>query len=51
MEHRREYDPGETVCCPKCSGDNLDCDEAPDRANCLDCGIEFQLKTVAVWEE
>jgi hypothetical protein len=50
-EHRKEYDQGEIVNCPKCDGVNLDCDEAPDRAKCQDCGIEFRLVTVAVWEE
>lgn len=51
MEKRREYDTGDIIGCPKCDSINLDCDEAPDKAKCLDCGCEFHTKTVAIWEE
>jgi len=51
MEKRKEYDLYEQVFCPKCDSDNLDCDEAPEKGKCLNCGTEFALKTVAVWEE
>ena len=51
VEKRREYDVGEIITCPKCGGDDIDCDEAPEKGECLSCGTEFALKTVAVWEE
>jgi len=51
MEKRKEYSEGEIITCPRCGGDNLDCEEAPDRAKCLTCGLEFTIRQVAVWEE
>jgi len=51
MEKRREYAEGEIINCPRCSGDDLDCEEAPDKAKCLTCGLEFTIRQVAVWEE
>ena len=50
MEHRREYERGEIVNCPKCDSDDLDCD-SPEKAKCNQCGVEFELRTVAVWDE
>ena len=50
MEKRKEYAEGEIITCPKCGGDDLDC-EAPDRGKCLTCGLEFTVRQVAVWEE
>jgi len=51
MEKRKEYAEGEIIDCPRCSGDDLDCEEAPDKAKCLTCGLEFTIRQVAVWEE
>jgi len=51
MEKRREYAEGEIIDCPRCGGDDLDCEEAPDKAKCLTCGLEFTIRQVAVWEE
>ena len=51
MEKRKEYADGEIITCPRCGGDDLDCEEAPDRAKCLTCGLEFTIRQVAVWEE
>ena len=51
MEKRKEYTEGDTITCPKCDSDDVDYEEAPDRAKCNSCGLEFTIKTVAVWEE
>jgi hypothetical protein len=51
MEKRKEYTEGEIITCPRCGGDNLDCEEAPDKGKCLTCGLEFTVRQVAVWEE
>ena len=51
MEKHKEYAEGEIITCPKCGGDDLDYEEAPDKAKCLACGLEFTIRQVAVWEE
>ena len=51
MEKRREYAEGEIITCLRCGGDDIDCEEAPDKGKCLDCGLEFTVRQVAVWEE
>ena len=51
MEKRKEYAEGEVISCPKCGGDDLDYEEAPDQAKCNTCGLEFSIRQVAVWEE
>ncbi len=51
MEKRREFDHDDQICCPKCDSINLDCDESPERAECLDCGCEFKSKVVLIWNE
>ena len=51
VEKRKEYAEGEIITCPKCGGDDIDCDEAPDKGKCLTCGLEFTVRQVAVWEE
>ena len=51
MEKRKEYAEGETIDCPKCGSDDLDCDEAPDHARCNSCGLEFSIRQVVIWEE
>ncbi len=51
MEKRKEYAEGETIFCPKCGGDDLDYDDAPEHAKCNTCGLKFSLRQVAVWEE
>ena len=51
MEKRKEYAEGETISCPKCGSDDLDCEEAPDCGKCNSCKLEFSLRTVLVWEE
>jgi len=51
MEKRKEYAEGEIITCPRCSGDGLDCEEVPDKAKCLTCGLEFAIRQVAVCEE
>ena len=50
VEKRKEFDVEEGISCPKCGGD-CDCDEAPQCGKCLNCGLEFAVKYVAVWEE
>jgi hypothetical protein len=51
VEKRKEYAEGEIVTCPKCCGDDIECEEAPYRNKCLTCGLEFAIRIVAVWEE
>ena len=51
MEKRKEYDEGDTIVCPKCDGDDLDYGEAPGGGKCQSCGLEFQVKTVLIWNE
>lgn len=51
MEKRKEYDEGDIIVCPRCDSDDLDCEQAPDKAKCLTCGLEFQIKTVLIWNE
>ena len=47
---RKEYEEGEIINCPRCDSNELDV-EAPDKAKCLSCGLEFTIKKVAVWDE
>ena len=51
IEQRKEYAEGEIITCPKCGGEDLDYEDAPERAKCLTCGLEFTVRDVAVWEE
>jgi len=51
VEKRKEYAEGEIISCPKCGSDDLDCEEAPAKAKCNTCGLEFTIRQVAVWEE
>jgi hypothetical protein len=51
MEKRKEYAEGEIITCPKCGGDDLDCEESPDEGECHTCGLKFTIRQVAVWEE
>jgi transcription elongation factor Elf1 len=51
MEKRKEYAEDDIMTCPKCDSDNVDYEEAPDRAKCLTCGLKFTIRQVAVWEE
>ena len=51
MEKRKEYAKGGIITCPRCDGDDLDCEEAPDRGKCQTCELEFTIRQVAVWEE
>ena len=51
MEKRKEYAEGEIITCPRCGGDDIDCEEAPDCGKCLTCGLEFTIRQVAVWKE
>ena len=51
MEKRREYKEGDIIVCPKCGSDDVDYDEAPAHAKCQSCGLEFEIRTVAVWNE
>lgn len=51
MEKRKEYGFRDEILCPKCESDDLDCDDAPEKAKCLTCGLEFTIRQVAVWEE
>lgn len=50
-EKRKEYGVLEIITCPKCGSDEIDYDDAPEKAKCNSCETEFTLKTVAVWEE
>jgi len=50
-EKRKEYAEGDIVTCPRCDSDDVDYDEAPSRARCQSCGLEFEIRTVAVWNE
>ncbi len=51
MEKRKEYDEGDTIVCPKCDSDDVDYSEAPGGGKCQSCGLEFQVKTVLIWNE
>lgn len=51
MEKRREYAEDDVMGCPRCDSLDVDYDEAPYRARCNACGLEFQILTVAVWQE
>lgn len=51
MEKREEYGEGDVVVCPRCGSDNVDYEEAPVKAKCQSCRLEFELRTVAVWNE
>jgi DNA-directed RNA polymerase subunit RPC12/RpoP len=51
MEKRKEYAEGETITCPRCGGDDLECEESPDQGKCFTCGPEFTIRQVAVWKE
>ena len=48
---RKEYDEGDTIVCPKCDSDDVDYSEAPGWGKCQSCGLEFQVKTVLIWNE
>ena len=50
-EKRKEYKEGDIMVCPKCGSDDVDYDEAPDNAKCQSCGLEFEIRTVAIWNE
>jgi len=51
MEKRKEYAEGDIVTCPKCDSDDLDYSDAPGKGKCQSCGLEFEVKTVAIWNE
>ena len=51
MEHRKEFDTGEILECPKCGSDDIDFDEFPDDGKCNRCGQKFSFRRVLVWEE
>jgi ribosomal protein S27E len=51
MEKRKEYAEGDIMTCPKCDSDDVDYDKAPSRARCQSCGLEFEIRTVAIWNE
>jgi transcription elongation factor Elf1 len=51
MEKRKEYAEGDIMDCPRCGGVDVDYEEAPDHAKCNTCGLEFTIRTVAIWEE
>ena len=51
VEKRKEYAEGDIVTCPKCDSADVDYDEAPSRAKCQSCGLEFEIRTVAIWNE
>ena len=50
-EKRKEYKEGDIMVCPKCGSDDVDYDQAPDNAKCQSCGLEFKIRTVAIWNE
>jgi transcription elongation factor Elf1 len=49
-EKRKEFKAGEE-CCPKCGSEDVDYDDAPSHAKCQSCGLEFEIRTVAIWNE
>jgi transcription elongation factor Elf1 len=51
VEKRKEYAEGDIKTCPKCDSDDVDYEEAPSRAKCQSCGLEFEIRTVAIWNE
>jgi len=51
VEQRKEYAEGEIISCPKCDSDDLDYEDAPNRAKCNSCGLKFSIRQVVVWEE
>ncbi len=50
MEKRKEYAEGNIITCPKCGGDDIDCN-SPSEGKCHTCGLGFAIRQVAVWEE
>ena len=51
MEKRKEYDEDDIIVCPKCDSDDVDYSDVPSRGKCQSCGLEFQVKTVLIWNE
>jgi len=51
MEKRKEYTEGDIITCPKCDSEDVDYSEAPNWGKCQSCGIEFEIKTVVIWNE
>ena len=51
VEKRKEYAEGDIMTCPRCDSDDVDYDEAPNRARCQSCGLEFEIRTVTIWSE
>ena len=52
MEKRKEYGEMESITCPKCCSDDLDCEVVePLKGKCNSCGLEFAIRQVAIWQE
>jgi len=51
VENRKEYDENEPKTCPKCDSADLNRDDAPDLVICESCGLQFRIKTGAIWNE
>jgi transcription elongation factor Elf1 len=51
MERRKEYAEDDIIVCPKCDSDDVDYSEAPGWGKCQSCGLEFEVKTVLIWNE
>jgi transcription elongation factor Elf1 len=50
-EMRKEYKEDDIKTCPRCGSDDVDYDEAPGHAKCQSCGLEFEIRTVVIWNE
>lgn len=54
--HHTELDFDDEKLCPKCLSDNLAFSDAfsnamPNRVHCNECGLNFDVKEVAIWKE
>lgn len=51
MERRKEYEKDEIIACPKCGSEAVYYDQAPEIVKCESCGLEFEIRQVAVWQD
>ena len=51
MEKRKEFSEGDTITCPQCGSEDLDYSKPPTLGRCQSCQLEFEVKTVLVWDE
>ena len=49
MEHRREFEEGDEIVCPRCDSDELE-PKSYGEGYCNNCGLEFSIRQLLVWE-